>query len=317
MKYHPHGSVLFITFSLEEGLLLLCNPLCEEMLKSCLASAQAMYPVSICHYLISGNHVHLIIVVNNPDDVSGFIRYFKTESAHALNGILGREKRTVWCEGYDSPIVLTPVRTLIAIAYLYSNPAKDDLEDSIELYPGLSSWNAFRSGICTFDWKRIRRPAYQALKSGEDMTRAAQRMYANIKKTCPFTLTPNAWMGAFGITDQEQQEKLNGTIVNHIRHVEERSRLKRAKAGKRVLGRSKLQTQRFNLTYRSKRDGKRMWCLGEVKADRVRFITFLKDLFTKARRVTANWKLGDFSERFPLGLYPPSFPKLAEPISVW
>ncbi len=30
MKYHPPGSVLFCTVSLEEGLLLLANPLCEE-----------------------------------------------------------------------------------------------------------------------------------------------------------------------------------------------------------------------------------------------------------------------------------------------
>jgi hypothetical protein len=39
MKYHPHGSVLFCTFTLEEGLLLLANPLCQAIVKSCLAAA--------------------------------------------------------------------------------------------------------------------------------------------------------------------------------------------------------------------------------------------------------------------------------------
>jgi len=71
MKYHPHGSVLFCTFCLEEGLLLLSNPLCIAIIKSCLARAQVLYPVKICHLMTEATHVHLILVVDNPDDVSG------------------------------------------------------------------------------------------------------------------------------------------------------------------------------------------------------------------------------------------------------
>ena len=33
------------------------------------------------------------------------VRKFKTESAHAVNRLLGIRKRTIWCEGYDSPMV--------------------------------------------------------------------------------------------------------------------------------------------------------------------------------------------------------------------
>ena len=33
MKYHSHGSVLFCTFSIEEGLLLLSNPLCLAIIR--------------------------------------------------------------------------------------------------------------------------------------------------------------------------------------------------------------------------------------------------------------------------------------------
>ena len=54
LKHHPHGSVLFVTFSLEESLLLLAN------------------------------HVHLVLVVDNQSDIAGVIKYFKTESAHML-----------------------------------------------------------------------------------------------------------------------------------------------------------------------------------------------------------------------------------------
>ena len=72
MKYHPHGSVLFCTFSLEEGLLLLSNPLCRIIIESCLARAQTLCPVKICHIVTEATHVHMILVVDNPDDVPGF-----------------------------------------------------------------------------------------------------------------------------------------------------------------------------------------------------------------------------------------------------
>jgi REP element-mobilizing transposase RayT len=163
MKYHLHGSVLFATFSIEQGMLLLCNPLCEAILKSCLASAQFMYPVRVVAFLIEGTHIHLVLVVDNPDDVPAFIRHFKTESAHALNRILGRRKRTFWCECYDSRVVLTPLRTLMVLTYIYSNPAKDNLEMSIDNYPGVSSWKMFTKGEHKKSWKRIRRPAYKVL----------------------------------------------------------------------------------------------------------------------------------------------------------
>jgi len=52
MKYHPHGSVLFATFTIAQGVLLLCNPLCEAILKNYLARAQFMYPVRVVAFLI-------------------------------------------------------------------------------------------------------------------------------------------------------------------------------------------------------------------------------------------------------------------------
>lgn len=108
MKYHPHKSVLFCTFSLEEKLLLLANALCQALVKSCLARACKLYPVRICHMIVEATHIHLVLVVTDPDHVQAFFRHFKTESAHMIDALLRRAKRTLWCEGYDSPIVLTP-----------------------------------------------------------------------------------------------------------------------------------------------------------------------------------------------------------------
>jgi hypothetical protein len=184
-----------------------------------------MHPLTISGFLIEATHIHLIVVVRNSEDVCGFVRYFKTESAHMLNRVLGRRKRTIWCEGYDSPVVLTPIRALIAMTYLYSNPAKDNLEESIENYPGLSSWEMFRSGVHTKIWKRLRRPAFKQLAPESHNLRGyakeAQRLLSEATKTHTFRIDPNAWMLAFGITDLAEQQRINIRLVDRVRELKE------------------------------------------------------------------------------------------------
>ena len=315
MKYHPHGSVLFCTFSLEEGLLLLANPLCQAIVKSCLARARELYPVRLCHIIVEATHIHLVLVVIDPDHVEAFFRYFKTESAHMINGLLGRIKRTVWCEGYDSPIVLTPTRALMAIAYLYANPAKDNLEISIDRYPGFSTWKMFQSGRLTRQWKRLRRPQFVPITRDANNPRGyakiAQRVVDQAEEAHTFILEPNAWMESFGYHSPEQQQQLNEQLVARIRLLEKRAEIKRVSEGRRVFGRDRLIAQVFDTSYRPKRSGRRMWCLSEKRSVRKGFINFFKALMQRARAVRGRWKLGDVTVPYPPGLYPPSMPKLA------
>lgn len=315
MKYHPHGSVLFCTFSVEEGLLLLANPLCQAIIKSCLARACELYPVRICHMIVEATHIHLVIVVINPDHVECFFRYFKAESAHMINGLLGRNKKTLWCEGYDSPIVLTPLRALIAIAYLYSNPAKDNLEISIDRYPGFSSWRMFQSGQLTRQWKRVRRPQFTPIPRDANNLRGYTKLAEDIlhasREMQTFILEPNAWMEAFGYHSQEEQQRMNEKLLARIRFLEARAERNRVREKKRVIGRDRLLSQVFDTTYRPKRSGRRMWCLSEKRRVRAEFIRFFKALMQSARAVRERWKLGDVTVPYPPGLYPPSMPKLA------
>jgi hypothetical protein len=316
MKYHPHGSVLFCTFSLEEGLLLLANPLCKAIVKSCLARALILHPVRICHFIVEATHVHIVLVVMNPDDVHAFIRCFKTESAHMINRLLGRGKRTLWCEGYDSPVVLTPVRAFLAIAYLYANPAKDGLEASIDKYPGFSSWKMFLSGETTHQFKRLRRPQFSFIPRHahnlRGYTRLADALLTDSQDTQTFILEPNAWMEAFGYRSPEDQQRINKKLIERVRLLEERAARLRATNNKRVLGREKLLNQVLNTTYRPQRSGRRMWCLSEKRSVRVTFIRFFKELMHRARAVRQRWKVGDLTVPYPPGLYPPSMPKLAD-----
>ncbi len=315
MKYHPHGTVLFCTFGLEEGLLLLANPLCEAIIKSCLARAMELHPVKLCHILVEATHVHIVLVVIDPEAVAGFMRCFKTESAHMINRLLGRNKRTLWCEGYDSPIVLTPKRALIAVAYLYSNPAKDNLETSIDRYPGFSSWAIFQSAKFTRAWKRLRRFHFAKIEENANNLKGYAKIAAAIleksQEIQTFTLEPNAWLEAFGYRSKEEQARINERLILRVRLLERRAEKKRVREKKTVLGRERLIAQVFDPTYRPQRKGRRTLCLSEKRSVRVKFIESFRRLMDKAREVRDMWKKGHVAVPYPPGLYPPSMPRLA------
>jgi REP element-mobilizing transposase RayT len=79
----------------------------EKMLWSALAVAQNLYPLKVIAFVVMGNHIHLIVLVEDPEVVESFLERFKCETAHAVNRLLGRRQVSVWCEGYDSPTILT------------------------------------------------------------------------------------------------------------------------------------------------------------------------------------------------------------------
>ena len=63
--------------------------------------------------------------------------------------------------------------------------------------------------------------------------------------------------------------------------------------------------------YTPKKYGKRMICLASDKSLRVEYITFFKTIVAKAKKVYELWKINDFSEEYPPGLFYPARPRYA------
>ena len=308
-KIAVHGSVQFITTSIEQGILLPPTKVLEQILWSVLARAQTLHPVRVSHLVVEGTHVHMVVVVDNPDDIKGFMERFKTESAHAINALLGRRKRTVWCEGYDSPTVLTLEDAIEKIVYTYTNPAKDGLETSIQNYPGLSSWHMYTTGQHTKESLWIRRPYVRNLACYGASSEAENESIVHT-----FTLYPDAWMDCFGVSPEER-ESINQSILRQVSEREKEYQEERKRKGIKVIGRKRLIDRGFDINYVPQRYGKRMWCICSDVALRHEFINWVKQLLGRAKEVLAKWKLGDFSLPYPIGLYPPSLPKQADWLS--
>jgi hypothetical protein len=131
-----------------------------------------------------------------------------------------------------------------------------------------------------------------------------------------FTLEPNAWLEAFGVSDPLERQRFNERLIERVRHLEERAAKLRGKSHKRVIGRERLISQVLDTTYRPRRKGRGMWCLSERRSIRMAFIRFFKELKRAAGAVRRRWALGDRTVPYPPGLYPPSMPKLANVVGL-
>ncbi len=271
----------FITFRTEEGLPLPPTPVINQILKSVICKAQSQYPVKVSAFSFMANHVHLLITVIDPELVHDFIQYLKRESAHAINRLLGRRKRTIWCCGYDSPIVLDPEKAIEQIAYIYTNPQESNLVDTIEDYPGLSSWGMFITGNHTLKAKRIRRSSIGQLQSGAitlyEYNRIAVDLHRRALEENTFILTPYAWLNSFDtdLSEQEAREQ----IIARVREKEKEFREARKTP---VVGAFKLRTQEMTRAHTPKKYGKRMICLSSYKELRIEYIGFFRSLCSDA-----------------------------------
>jgi REP element-mobilizing transposase RayT len=306
-------TVVMLTSRVQQGLPFVHTPLMEMILWSALAVAQGLYNVKVISFVMMGNHVHLIALVEDPTELESFMERFKCETAHAVNRLMGRRQITVWNEGYHHPVILTLNDLIEKVAYVYANPVRAHRTDSIDNYLGVSSWQMFTSGVMTKEVFRIRRPFLRPLPKGVlspgEQQREAQRVMAQAKELLSFTLTPDAWTVAF--PDQMTTEDFNQAVRARVKEIEQEMAAVREKERIALPTKYQVITQPIDVSYFPTTFGQRMWCVCRIVPVRVAFITFIKQLRAQARDVRLAWARGDFSRRFPVGLFPPCLPMLA------
>ncbi len=259
-----------------------------------------------------GNHIHIIALVEDPTTIESFMERFKCETAHAINRLLGRRQVTVWCEGYDSPAILTSDDFVEKLAYVYANPVRAHRAASISEYQGVSSWGMFTSRQPVREVKRIRRTFLSPIATGNISTAVRLQETSLVERqateSLTFTLSPNAWTSAFPL--QMTPERLNERVSRRVREIEAEMAAIRKKAGIPLPSEFEVSSQPIDIPYEPKKFGRRMWCICSDIPLRIAFISFIKNLREKARKVRLEWLRGNSAEPFSIGLFPPTQPML-------
>lgn len=312
-KYYLNRGVHFITSRTEEGLPLVPSHVMNYQIWGILARAKELYRVRVCHFVFMGNHFHMVIVVENPGEVDAFIGYVKCEIAHVVNKMLGRRQKTIWQEGYDSPLLLTPEDVLKYIVYTYMNPVRADLVKEIGDYPGVSSWRMFSTGVSQQTCKKIKRPEIPVLEtpalSINEQKRMVDKLASSANPSYEFELEPYAWLESFDLVGEE--EKYERLIREEISKQTARCAKERVLKNREVVGATTLRRQSMEKEHTPRKHSRRMVCICYDRGYRRRFLESYRALCEEARRVYHQWKRGEFSLRIPPGLFPPRMPTLS------
>lgn len=129
------------------------------------------------------------------------MNYFKSESAHILNRLMGTTGESFWCSGYDSPLILSANKFLERMLYLYMNPVKAGSCLETKNYSGISTYNNLISGDSAEVCKRVPRNEVSELPQGPlsrdfDET-LSQRFWSGRGKMYPLQVKPWAWFKCF------------------------------------------------------------------------------------------------------------------------
>jgi REP element-mobilizing transposase RayT len=310
-KLFINNTVILVTTRIQQGLPLVPSDFMNDIIQGIIARANKLYPVPVCHALFMANHFHMLLKVNDPEDISSFVGYIKAETSHAINKLQGLTNRTIWEDGYDSPVILTPEDVIKRIVYIYTNPQKANLVDRIEEYPGVSTWQMFLNKSKSIPTKWIRRSMIPKLKANRlsipEQTDIAYELQKKSTVTHQFELSPDAWLQCFPEYDLIP-EKIHSEILQRVREEEENIRKLRRRP---VMGARQLKRQAMDKTYTPKKRGRRSICICYNKEYRWRFVRFFHALKRRAETVFRSWKAGNLSIPYPPGLFAPRIPRVA------
>jgi len=301
-----------------KGLPFVCTKYMKLILESTMARVQRDHKVILCHYLWMGNHPHIIIVARDSSQCTRFYGELKKQLTEAVKQLLGRSHLSLWQKNGTSVVHYGDAEGVQErIAYLYANPARAHLVDSIERYPGSSSWESFKQSEYTFsamstkNYPRIHAPAIPRLPAAS-VTPAQDNKITNTLKTATkkfhtLTLHPNAWMKALKLDESEVAER-NGVILERLEEFEREVREQRSKKGFRAKGASRLADEALSLQYRPKPGGKRIYVYAVCKDLRVRMIKEYEYFCKLCTDCYERWKIGDYTVEWPPGAFMPAMP---------
>ena len=305
-----------VCFRTKQGLPFMCTRYMALIIRGILARVQRDSKVILCHFLWMGNHAHIILVAQDSTRCTQFYGEVQKQLTEAIKRLMGRPKLSLWDSNGTSVIHYGDAAGVIErIAYLYANPARAHLVDTVSRYPGVSSWEAFcaiekrikaqSSESCP--WIRqamIQKIPCRSVTPGQDRV-IVERLREEATEEHALVLQPNAWMAVFKMTDTDVAEA-NQQIHTRLEEFEAEARKERCARGWRVKGANKLAAEALDLSYLPRKFSRRIFVYAHDPEIRCEMIRVHQEFTERCKACYERWRLGDLSVDWPPGaLFPP------------
>ena len=302
----------------EYGIPLPSNLTSTTLISGTLARSFTAHSVQLFHGVYMGNHCHLVVSPKRPDSFHLGYGQVNKQLTDALKMLLRRPKLRVW-EERAYPIFMPKFEdVLLKIVYAYSNPSKAGLCDTIDEFPGFSTWKPFLDCELKVD-AEVRIPTTSVRM--RDLPALPENRRLSVKEDKEFAaslhergepieliIRPYAWLSFFGITKEKDIAQVREVIIRRVRWNELVARKLREKARREVIGVEKLITTKFMRNHIPKeRSPFKIYLHARDKATRLYWLAKFKELFlayAEARRRSRTVRPeGTFSPGFPPSVF--------------
>jgi REP element-mobilizing transposase RayT len=203
----------------------------NEIILGALARAKRRYEVRVCFFVFASNHFHLLLDIDNAQQLSGFMGFFNSKLAREVGRLTGW-KQKILGRRYQAIVVSSEEGAQIErLRYGLAHGCKKDLVERPRDWPGVHGVQALTEGKALEGLWFDRTQEYAARRRGEDFDRL---QYATREV---LTLDPlPCWKG---LTEEQRQRRAAALVAD----IEAEAAARRKKNGVKPLGAAAILTQ--------------------------------------------------------------------------
>jgi hypothetical protein len=302
-----------------EGLPLPPTETTNQLLTGILARAQRDEKVTFCNFVEMVNHTHQLVIPDDPNQHVKFYMEYQKKVTDTVRKLTKRKRLNLWEERPSVPQIGDLEDAINRHIYIFCNPGKAGLVESIDEYPGLSSWSAFKTCEASVD-AEVRIKAFwtpasvlEPLPDGDRLSPIADKLMAKEMREvegtveCELILKPLAWLGVYGVTDPERIEKIRQKIIKEVYAQEAKFSKERIENQRPVLGATRLRQQKYLKPHTPKKRGRRIFVICANNERRPKMIASQKEVATRHRECFELRKQG-LPHEWPPGTFIPWAP---------
>jgi len=318
-RMYRHGETYFVSNRTARGLPFVPNEYMNMLIGGILARATNLYPgATVSDWLFMGNHYHAIITITGcAENFRYFMNYVDGEIGKIINRLLGVTNQNVWAGEFEARPLLTAQAIIDKTIYLYCNPAKANLVESVYDFPGISTWRQFE-GKPLNQYKRINPSEVTKLPNTGFSKSLLRNLMAELeslqRKPLVFYVEPCAWLNYIPDATKLTKEEVTLHIKAKVLNEEASSRAERRKKQRAVVCAEALSAQSIYKYYRPKAWRKSTACISTCKELARQYLKLYRDFCTSCQFAWQEWKSGNLLAKYPPGAFLPPRNPLS---SIW
>jgi REP element-mobilizing transposase RayT len=294
------------------------------LIKSALARSLLDHKVTLIDFMWMSNHCHLLLITWDAQEASDFYGELQKNISEYVKRLLGLPRLSLW-EGRPTVAIIPDLKTAMARkTYFYLNPCRAHLVDSVEKYPGYSSWRAFHTSKNCLTFRVSERVPFfpqSAVPTAptRDLTERQEKDF--ISKLAKgilchhrINIFPNLWAAVFGITDPDELAAYNADIAATVKATETFLKAERLEKGHRVIGEKKLLHQPIMLPHVPKSRSRKVFVICGDWELRKRIIDAMNVVEDLCIQCYLEWKRGNYTIQWPPGTFRPPMPPVANAV---